>query len=126
MSVDYFAWVGYGYTGVIDDEDDLLRESKVPAEIRAAIDLEDVEGEMEKWLEARGIDLVIVTVSGNSYSGVERWNVHVKRCTASVDEMEPLEFLEMPTESEVMQLGMAAELLRLEGEPAWMMQMDVQ
>lgn len=127
MSIDRYSWVGFGFTGLIDDEDDLLRESRVPAEIRAAIDLEDVEGEMDKWLLRHGIDLVSVTTSGNSWSGVERWNVTVSRCMASVDEQEPIAYLETPTESELMQLGMAKKLLGLEreGEPAWFMQMEV-
>jgi hypothetical protein len=127
MSIDRTAWTAYGVTGIIDEPSDLLRESKVPAVIRTVLDDEDsdLETPMEAWLLARGVDGILAIVSGNSMSGVERWNLVVGRTITSVDESDPLEFIDMPTESELKQLAHAIKLLGIEDEPRWMMQMDI-
>lgn len=125
MSVDYTAWAGYGVVGPIDEPTDLVHTSKVPETIRAAIDLEDLEGEMDKWLEARGIDKVSVFVGGNAYSGRERWSMVVSSSVTSVDEMEPVSRLTQPSDEELAQLEQAMRLVGIEDKPGWMLQMDI-
>lgn len=127
MGVDRTAWAGYGVTGPIDEPDDLLRTSKVPAPIRAAIDNEDydVETQMDEWLKVRGIESVTVHVSGNAWSGQERWNVTVSSSITSVDEMDPVEILEQPSQQELDELEQALEMLGIDRKPSWMLQMDV-
>jgi hypothetical protein len=127
MGVDRTAWAGYGVVGAIDEPDDLLRESKVPPVIRAALDNEDydLETQMDEWLAKAGIDKVSVFVGGNSWSGVERWSVVVSSSVTSVDESDPVEFLSQPSDEELAQLASAIDLLGIEKKPGWMLQMDV-
>ncbi len=127
MSIDRTAWVGYGVTGTIDEPSDLLRESKVPATIRAAIDKEDydVETQLDTWLAERGITAVSVYVSGNSWTGQERWNVVVSSSVTSVDESDPVAIMKQPSEEQLAELEQALEMLAIEQSPSWMLQMDV-
>lgn len=128
MSVDYTAWAGYGVTGQIDEPSDLLRESKVPVVIRTALDNNDevdIETAMDQWLGERGIDKLTVFVSGNAWSGVERWNVCVTSSVGSVLESDPVEFLEEPSGEELAQLQQALAMLGVETDPSWMIQLDV-
>jgi hypothetical protein len=127
MGVDRTAWAGYGVTGAIDEPDDLLRKSKVPAPIRAALDNEDydLETQMDEWLKLRGVEKVSVFVGGNSWSGVERWSVVVSSSVASVDESDPVEVLTEPSDEELAELTRALEMIGIETKPGWMLQMDV-
>ena len=127
MGVDRTAWAGYGVTGEIDEPDDLLRTSKVPAPIRAALDNEDydLETQMDEFLAKAGIDKVSVFVGGNAWSGVERWSMVVSSSVTSVDESDPVSHLTQPSDEERDQLRRAIELVGLEDEPGWMLQMDV-
>ena len=128
MGVDRTAWAGYGVTGPIDEPTDLLRTSKVPEPIRTALDNADepdLETQMDKWLAKAGIDKLSVFVGGNAWSGVERWSVVVSSSVKSVDESDPVEFLEQPSDEELAQLEQALRLIGIEAKPGWMLQMDV-
>jgi hypothetical protein len=127
MSIDKNAWAGYGVSGIIDEPTDLLRASEVPAAIRTVIDDEDLdlETEMDKFLGEHKIDRIAVFVSGNSWTGVERWNVVIRRTIASVDESDPMSWLGDPTQLDLVQLAEAIALFGIDREFGWMLQMDV-